>query len=1350
MLNYGELRDILKYSGTVKSQNQILVEWNMNRYQKVSKYGIYKNNQNDVSTTYSASDPDILEGYDYLLYDDGTTKLSEKAEYFSTIASIFNVDRPDPGIVLLQHSPNAMISKNPKSATFTTSISSASPRFYPFYEEREYDYFNSAKYLDPNNSSNSGQSVARTGNIKNSNPFIIYENSFPCNKIVVKVQNYATYPVDFKIDYLPQESNTWTEIYSATSSTELEDGILEIYFNGSTWTTTESNLTDILQISSPTTQAINIRGIRIRVDKLSICSETIDGRLEYFSGSLELIELSPRLQVDITDYTEQFSIDSSIGKSSFGLPVGNIVVGTGEISISNESGAFLSSSAMASLNMLSPNVEFRFNQIITASASGDEQSTSIFKIPIGTRYSENWNISDERSVSVPLSDRMRIFKEKSAVDLEMITDTGVPLSVIIQIFLDNVGITGYEFKKSSNSLIADTSEDIKIKSFFCSSEQTVSEVLEQLAIATQSSMYIDVNNKLCVMTKERVASNSSIYESSTSTNSASTDFWFVGDEDFTNTGVPAYVSNDYKANIVSMQEERINPIIDGDINYHSYGFNKVRGKSLLEQEVPRQLLEDVPAYSVIDSGYVYEGTIVWEPGSDNSAVLGAANLIQDILPNRLETVFDQQYVAFDQNDAIRKIYESADASNVNSLIIFLDRNDIYLFPDFSGYVWIDSEYIEYYGKLFQVINQQTNKSIRKIFFSEEELTNYINSAPLRSSIVPIGLVIKVKLRNISKSNNQYTYTVIGDGRGVFDTSDNIKKHVAFNDSEDADIKRSNRYSIYLGDNINKVNKPQITAETKYSFGSITGFKKVKKRLGLPAQNFQTYLGTLKISGPKTAAQDRKALDAPTSGQVIEQQDKINKSVDALIDNDAFDPYIYFWGERGIHAQMIELPFKPKYISTRMRLFTGRKKNKGDIVLPSTISSIAGIGFNISKKTGTGFYLEIESMGSGKDLVSKKAIANNLRLYKVEERTTGDKKQGTLQPNVILLGQVNAFTVVNQDTIVLSDQYNNSDAVFELGIVISRGPKNTKIDIYYGSTKVNKENILIKNKDFDIDNLQNICLFVRNDSQAIYEYVSAATGLDEKNQYVNVENVSYVNKEIMDAMSGIISPNSQNLLKNKNGDLKIYYNDFARLVRQAKKYNAKYDSPVIKSKIIDISNINPQYMVKDLSNTPYKRELLVTNTSTGGIFLSRESELPLYIFGISAQETTNGVVSVKNLFDKDINDQKKISNYFFNKSIYGQNSFSLDSRFIQSKDQAERLMMWIVSNCSRQRLSLSMEIFPNPILELGDKVKIVSKDRGYAITNTYFGDKTFVVSDIKISKSSQGDSMNIVIVEVGED
>jgi hypothetical protein len=61
----------------------------------------------------------------------------------------------------------------------------------------------------------------------------------------------------------------------------------------------------------------------------------------------------------------------------------------------------------------------------------------------------------------------------------------------------------------------------------------------------------------------------------------------------------------------------------------------------------------------------------------------------------------------------------------------------------------------------------------------------------------------------------------------------------------------------------------------------------------------------------------------------------------------------------------------------------------------------------------------------------------------------------------------------------------------------------------------------------------------------------------------------------------------------------------------------------------------------------------------------------------------------------------------------------------------------------------MEVFANPLLELGDKVKVYDKSRGYYEQNADFGNKTFTVSAITYSVSDSGPTMNVDLIEVGQ-
>lgn len=1334
MLDYSTIRDLYKDVDRVNSEHLIVCEWNMNKYQQISQYGLYKN-PNNASSSYSSSDSDILTGENYIIYDDGTGKAHNNQEYYSSLSSVFQGNRPDPGIVLLQYFKNNTFVLNSNDIK-ADNLSVDKARYYPFSFQREYDYFNSAKIMSTTlESSSIGVSNPSTGNIEAASPFVVYEESFPCNKITIKVQNHVSVPDEFEIEILV--GSTWQVAYSkaSSSSSDFSTGILNLYYYNGSWGKEAKRINDFSQLTSPTspTQAIEIKGLRLKVYKMT---KTFDGS----PTSLELIELSPRIEMDVTSYTESFSFNSSIGdQTSFGLPVGSIVASTGSIGLSNEDNQFLFTSTLNSLKMLNPDVEFKFYQYVEV--PGDDT----YAIPLKVMYSNAWNVGQDYSILVDLEDGFKFLREKSCPDILIQSQSGTPLSVCILTLLDNAGITGLEFKKTSNDTSAD-GEDVKIRNFFCKREQTLAEVLQELATATQCSMYFDPVGRLNVLTKERLTET--VPESDSSVSSNGTDFWMVMDEDYSyeggNVSEYSYIS-DYKSNVISYNEFKLNPVTDGDIVYHSYGPKKVPGLNNLPESVRNELTQDIPASALTFSNYTYGTMLLWKPSEDSESVMGAANLTIDLNNTRLKNRFTQTYTAYNEEDAIREIYNSTNNASVfptesarsaakQSLIIFLDRNEGYTISSYEGYVLIDKEYIKYRGKVFSINGQI------KILFSREELDQEIRNIDKGSSIAILGLVVDVTLSNNGKNSSdksKYDYVVIGDGRGKLGSE--ADNHYSLAENSDG-IEDENRFKLTIGESNNFTSPGNLKASTKFNFIDKKKYKSVKESLGtLRYSDLQSYLGFLKIAGPKSNYKDAQALQDFDAGKITSEQlaillNQANKQMDIKVPGEEFDDYVYLRGERHVYGQAIELPFTPNSISTRMRLYSPVKKIKNNQYLMSTNSSIAGIGFGLNNKN-EGYFLEVESVGSGKDSVAKEAVRNNLRLYKIF------LKNGKY--NVELLGTkpVAAYTVSNTDVQVTKAQ-NVADPVFELEINIETVGNEVVYRVYYGNVFVikHKEN----RKDASGFNSKKIFMFVRNDSQAIYEYIAAAarpSGNVNKNYF---KSKSKLQRRIE---SGIIPVNAQMLFKNE--EIQYYFNDFARLVREVKEYDIRFAQPAFSTALLDISRINPQYMIKRYKPTAFGAKLVVANTSSGPVILGQESNLPLYIVGIGIEELSTGRVTLKEVYDQVDEQRRKITDRERNISIYGPQSFSIDNQYVQSLSQTRDLMRWISRYCGRQRLKMTMEIFSNPLLELGDKVRVYDKSRGYYQDNPNYKDRVFVVSSIAHSVSDRGPTTNIELIEVGE-
>lgn len=1334
MLRYGGARDLLKSTDAINSEHLVVAEWNMNKYYEISQYGVYSHphaakNQNHYVPT-SAS---ILSGENYLFYDDNTSRVHPDQAYFSSLSSIFKTNRPDPGIVLLQKYGNNLIVDD-ASKIKQNNIDQYSARFYPFSYNRPYDYFNSAKIMS-SDSSVSGV-VSSNGNILSANPFVVYSETLPCNKITIKVQDHITSPDQFAIQTL--SGSAWSTIVEVTqpggASAYFPNGICNLYYSSGSWSNNISRVTDLNQLTSVTpTQLKNIDGLRFIVYNMKTKQQVGSNN----PGGLEIIEMSPRLEMDITQYTESFSFNSSIGdNTNIGLPVGSVVSSTGQISLSNEENQFLFSSTLQDLKMLNPDVKFSFYQVLK------DPSITTRTVPLKIMYSNEWNVGEDYSVSVSVEDGMKFLRETSAPDLFLQgVGKGNKLSFIILTLLDNVGVTGLQFKQSSND--NNKLEDVVIRNFFCKKEQTVAEVLEQLAIATQCSIFYSAEGKLNVLTKERLTKKEIMTES-ISDGSGGTDSWMIFDEDFTTNGTtPAaeatYISN-YNSNVMSYSEVKLNPTTDGDILYHSYGPRKVPGVNNMPSNILNQLTQDFPAAALAFSNFTYATKILWTTGQDNNAVMGAANLTLNLSNRELKDVFTRQYTALNEDEAVRLMYQSTNisasfggspiiaSSAKQDLIIFVDRNEAYTIPDYEGTVLIDKEYIKYRGKLYSINGQI------KIIFSDEELQEEIRFLPKGSSIAILGLVVDVTFKVVSKQNAQYTYEVIGDGRGKMG-SDRATHYAVAEESDGIDPNK--RFKLTLGESRNHSTPGVLSATTKFNFINKNNYKSAKNAIGSMSFNdLESYLGFLKIAGPQSPAEDVAIIEKLDQGQagVIELLNTMNKQVDAAVPGD-FDDYVYMQGERNIYGQYIDLGFVPNTISTRMRLFSSTKKRKNNQYIMSTNSSIAGIGFGLNNNN-EGYYLEVESVGAGKDSVAKTAAKSNLRFYKVFLNASGK-----YEVKLLVTAPVGAYTVSNTEVQVLKNT-NTADPVFELEIRIEKYDNGMKYSIYYGNRFVGSY-IEPIGPAINVNNTR-LFMFVRNDSQAIYEWVAAAA------RPRGAVSKTYFNSNIsldQAIQSGIIPVNKDYLFKEDG--IQYYFNDFARLVRQVKIYEPRFEAPAFSSALVDVSKVNPQYMIKKYEPTAFGAKIIVVNTSSGPIILGEESSLPLYIVGIGVEELSSGVVTMKDYFDNVDENKRNVAERERNIAIYGSQTFNLDSQYIQTVSQARNLMKWIVKYCGRQRLKLSMEVYPNPLLELGDKVRIYDKSRGYTQANSNFGDRVFVVSSIAHSITGSGPSMTLEIVEVGE-
>jgi hypothetical protein len=209
---------------------------------------------------------------------------------------------------------------------------------------------------------------------------------------------------------------------------------------------------------------------------------------------LELIEFSSRLVVNMTDLVTDFDISKTLSDvSSSALPVGQLSAATGTVNFFDTQDAFNELNSFANngnsliAGYLKKNIKFNFYEV---SSINDRT----YYIPLKSLYSEGIpQISGERgNISIQLRDYYFYFESMPAPHILL---TEVSLTQAVCLLLDAVGFSNYVIKRLPDE------KDTIIPYFFVSPNQNIAEVLQDLAVATQSAMFFDEYNNFVVMTK---------------------------------------------------------------------------------------------------------------------------------------------------------------------------------------------------------------------------------------------------------------------------------------------------------------------------------------------------------------------------------------------------------------------------------------------------------------------------------------------------------------------------------------------------------------------------------------------------------------------------------------------------------------------------------------------------------------------------------------------------------------------------------------------------------------------------------------------------------------------------------
>lgn len=358
------------------------------------------------------------------------------------IESLVEPHRPARGIV------KAFVGQARTSPSY--NVQPAPGRSYAQGRDSAYKYWRS-----PNKSTG--------GTVTGIQPTVLYTGDPKANKVVVTFESTYVKPSAFTIEL--RIAGNWTTVFTGTASNVDLEGRVTIYNQGGgTWSTTENR-----------NNVIAIQGVRLNVT----ATDT--------AGYIDIIEISPRLEVDVTVDLISVNDDSSMSEPDYISPIGEISTNTGQLTLANENRLYSIENATSNYyNMLDRGVKFTmfYDYIIGAGT----QTVKAF-----TLYSDKWSEREEDgTTSVTLVDEGRYLQEITAPPMLF---ENISVQEAIWRVCDVIGYNNYDV------LVSPDEEHTIIPIFWTTGEDEVWNVFQDLAAGTQTAVYFDANGKLKIASR---------------------------------------------------------------------------------------------------------------------------------------------------------------------------------------------------------------------------------------------------------------------------------------------------------------------------------------------------------------------------------------------------------------------------------------------------------------------------------------------------------------------------------------------------------------------------------------------------------------------------------------------------------------------------------------------------------------------------------------------------------------------------------------------------------------------------------------------------------------------------------
>ena len=1095
-----------------------------------------------------------------------------------------------------------------------------------------------------------------------------------------------------------------------------------------------------------------IGGIRIVVETMNV-----------FDSTFDLIEMSPRLAVNLSEKTQGFSVTKSASDLGLsGMPVGQLLASTGTLQLFDYDQAFFQQNTDSIISKYTTqNVQIKLYEGIAEVGGFDYYS------PIKTMYYVGFPqvTSSDRKVTLNLRDLFFYFETTTAPQV-LIQNASV--SYAISMLLDYAGFSNYSFKR------VDYEDEMVIPYFSIGPDMSIAQVLSDIAISSQSAMFFDEYNNFIVMSKDYIMPT---------VDQRDTDVTLYGSKDFARSNVlentysndNALLSSGKKklANIVELASQSNEVFNDGTINYTTRYIQRSVG-SIKQASLTSR-----------DQTWIYKPSLLWEVSSpanvrsQNDEMSQQSGYVLGAIPLNTDLSIDVPKVS--GHKLVNNIIDLGEA------VFWMSR--------YNGYLYANGEIIRYDAIQYSIPglsvaeSSQDNVEGDNVWItSTQEYQRYFAKVPFNGKIYPTGLVriySEPNYETISTTTRLKNGAVAKHGRGQFGTE--IVKHnagLSVEWSSDERVRGVDMDFSYLSDSTKsaQVLTNQSTTTTVGKAGTKTQQSDGSYYESRVRAQSTTRNGIVKnfLTNVYSEESTVNRLFSTQTGTVQSSALVMNgSSFNSTDQTPGFVSYIY-------------KPLEDRFVhfGTRMRIIGKIDNNETRGQSPYGVTtyytaasgtsdktlaiggSSGGLAVLLNPETNNGYYFEILALTESKltDYADDAGI-DNIIFYKVKKdaNDTGDTAKAI---PIKLWGGVGNILVDNG---LLTGQYRmaseENPTVYDLSVEYQKVGSSLR---FY----LNINNVLVATVDDDqpLEIFNNMALFSRGSSRVMFENVYALTNNYSQNTTFSLDTLTSgafgdmelnANNSFQKySISGIIqSTYLSGIGPSEAPKYKIYFEEFGTIMREAAYFNVRYDKayPALYAKLAPTFNKLKGYTVSGFTAGAYKAEFLVFNATDTSLTLDSQSGNYLRILGITFTQQSQHELSVDEYFSKksDISNptfvgvqdvsspltvKKEYQDIKFSRMTYGKKQFSITAPYIQTQDDASNLMSWLTSKIMKPRKAVGVNVFALPTVQLGDIVEIDYKNENNVDEVSVEGTR-FVVYSINYQKDSSGPTMTLFLSEV---